>query len=89
MATLAHKGLVESMPGAEDRRTTVLSLTDAGRKAARTVSEIEQDLYATLALVLSEDQLAAALPVLRALVAQLPAGQALQRRIEDADPRDA
>jgi hypothetical protein len=32
---------------------------------------------------LDDDQVAAVLPVLRALVVRLPAGQALQRRIAD------
>ncbi len=87
MATLVSKGLVQSTAGSADRRTTLQSLTTEGLEAARTVSRIEQDLYSALALVLSDDQVNAALPVLRALVAQLPAGQALQRRIDDR-PKD-
>ncbi len=83
MATLARKGLVESTEGAADRRTVRLSLTNQGRAAARTVSRIEKDFYAALAAFLEEDQVAAALPVLRQLVEQLPAGQALQRRLDD------
>jgi len=83
MATLADKGLVQSTPGSADRRTTLQSLTNEGRKAARTVSQIEQDLYSNLTAVLSDNELEAALPALRSLVAQLPAGQALRRRIDD------
>jgi len=83
MSTLTHKGFVASTAGSADRRTTVLSLTAAGIEAARTVSEIEQHLYAALGMILDDDQVANALPVLRALVAQLPTGQALQRRIND------
>jgi MarR family transcriptional regulator, organic hydroperoxide resistance regulator len=86
MSTLTHKGLVESTAEPEDRRTTQLSLTSTGIDAARTVSHIERDLYDVLALILADDQVAAALPVLRALVAELPAGQALQRRIADRIP---
>jgi MarR family transcriptional regulator, organic hydroperoxide resistance regulator len=86
MSTLTHKGLVESTAGAADRRTTLLSLTSAGNDTARTVSQIEQDLYRTLTLILDYDQVAAVLPVLRALVGQLPTGQALQRRIADRVP---
>lgn len=86
MSTLAHKGLVESTVGSTDRRTTQLSLTPAGIDAARTVSEIEQNLYGALSAVLDDDQVAAVLPVLRIAVGQLPAGQALQRRIADKDP---
>jgi DNA-binding MarR family transcriptional regulator len=83
MSTLSQKGLVESTTGSEDRRTTLLSLTAAGKKAARAVSRIEQDLYAGLTLMLGDNDLADALCVLRALVAELPTGQALQRRIAD------
>ncbi|OBA83378.1 hypothetical protein A9W99_08675 [Mycobacterium sp. 1164966.3] len=83
MSTLAQKRLVESTVGSSDRRTTLLSLTPAGVAAARTVSQIEQDLYKAMGFTLSDDQVAAALPALRALVKQLPAGQALQRRITD------
>lgn len=80
MSTLTRKGLVESGADPADGRRTLLSLTADGAKAARQVSAIEQDLYAGLALVLDESQLEAALPVLRALVGQLPTGAALQRR---------
>lgn len=83
MSTLTHKGFVESSAGSADRRTTLLSLTPAGIDAARTVSQIEQNLYAALAIILDDNQLSAALPVLRTLVGQLPAGQALRRRITD------
>jgi DNA-binding MarR family transcriptional regulator len=86
MSTLAHKGLVASTTGADDRRTTLLSLTATGAEAARTVSQIEQDLYSVLGLILDDAQVAAALPALRALVMELPAGQALQRRMSDQAP---
>ncbi len=86
MSTLTHKGLVEATAGSADRRTTQLSLTPAGIDAARTVSQIEQNLYAALTMILDDDQISAVLPVLRTLVRQLPAGHALQRRITDKDP---
>jgi DNA-binding MarR family transcriptional regulator len=86
MSTLAHKGLVESSTGPDDRRTTLLSLTPSGVDAARTVSEIEKNLYQVLGSILSDEQVAAVLPVLRTLVAQLPAGQALRQRIADRAP---
>lgn len=85
MSTLARKGLVEPMADPEDGRTTLLALTAAGEDAARTVTRIEEDLYAGLRLLVDDDQLAAALPVLRALVGALPAGVALQRRMADKD----
>jgi DNA-binding MarR family transcriptional regulator len=86
MSTLTHKALVESAVGSADGRTTLLSLTSAGIDAARTVSQIEQDFYEVVTIALGDARVAAALPVLRALVGQLPAGQALQRRIADRGP---
>jgi DNA-binding MarR family transcriptional regulator len=83
LSTLAHKGLVESIAGSADRRATLLSLTSAGIAAARTVSQIELNLYEAITMILDDDQVAAVLPVLRALVGPLPAGQALQLRIAD------
>ena len=86
MSTLTHTGMVESTVGSADRRTTLLSLTPAGIDAARAVSQIEHNLYGALTAILDDDQVAAALPVLRTLVGQLPAGEALQRRIADKAP---
>jgi DNA-binding MarR family transcriptional regulator len=86
MSALTHKGLVESTAGSPDRRTTLLSLSPEGMAAARAVSEIEQNLYMALTSILDDDQVAAALQALRTVVGQLPAGQALQRRIADRDP---
>ena len=82
-STLARKGLVESSSDPSDRRITLVSLTTAGAEAAQAVGRVEQDLYAALSMMLDEKQVAAAVPVLRALVDQLPAGAALQRRIAD------
>lgn len=88
MSTLARKNLVRSSAGETDRRTIHLTLTDKGVEAARIIGQIEQDLYAGLRLVIEDDQLASTLPVLRGLVAALPAGIALQRRIEDKKAPD-
>lgn len=54
--TLTHKGLVEATAGSVDRRTTVLSLTTAGIDAAKTVRQIEHDLYAGLGFIVGEDR---------------------------------
>jgi DNA-binding MarR family transcriptional regulator len=88
MTTLARKDLVQSSAGAEDRRTIHLTLTPKGAEAARIIGQIEQDLYAGLRLLISDDELASTLPVLRGFVAPLPAGLALQRRIEDKESPD-
>lgn len=83
MSTLTRKGLVDSAADPADARATLLSLTRAGMAAARAISHIEEDLYAVLTSVLTDRQINAVLPVLRALVDQQPTGQALQRRIAD------
>jgi DNA-binding MarR family transcriptional regulator len=83
MSTLARKDLVASGADPADGRNTLLSLTPAGVDAARAVKRVEADLYAFLGTLLDDDQVDAALPILRALVGQLPTGAALQRRIAD------
>jgi DNA-binding MarR family transcriptional regulator len=83
MSTLARKGLVEPGADPDDGRTTLLSLTPAGVEAARAVSTVEEALYAGLSSLVSDRQLRSALPVLRALVAAAPTGEALARRIAD------
>lgn len=83
MSTLMRKGLVESSADPADARATMLSLTPLGARTARAVTKVEQDLYAGLGSVLDEASVRAALPLLRALVASLPTGQALARRIAD------
>jgi DNA-binding MarR family transcriptional regulator len=83
MSTLAGKGLVQSSGDPADGRITLLSLTPAGTDAAAAVQQIEQDLYAALSLMVDDHQVSAALQVLRALVAPLQTGEALNRRIAD------
>lgn len=83
MSTLARKGLVSSDADPSDGRITLVSLTPAGQAAAREVTRIEKELYASLGLVINDRQLAAAVPVLRTLVAAMPTGAALRRRIAD------
>lgn len=83
MSALQRKGLVQAEAGAVDRRTTVIGLTPAGAAAAQRVGEIEQQLYAGLRGALDDEQVESARALLAGLVAELPAGQALRRRIED------
>jgi MarR family transcriptional regulator, organic hydroperoxide resistance regulator len=84
--TLVKKGLVVSEADASDARATRLHLTAAGKRAAKQVGVAEQRLRAALAPALEPRALAATNELLRGLVAELPAGRALARRI--AEERD-
>ncbi|HZP15617.1 MAG TPA: MarR family transcriptional regulator [Nocardioides sp.] len=83
ISTLARKGLVSLSADATDGRATQVALTPAGADAAAAVARTERDLYAFLATVIDDEQLEAAADALRGLVADLPTGMALQRRIDD------
>jgi DNA-binding MarR family transcriptional regulator len=83
MSTLTRKGLVASGADAADGRITLLALTPAGAEAAAAVTGVEQEMYSLFAAVLGDQDVEDALPVLRALVSELPTGAALRRRIDD------
>jgi MarR family transcriptional regulator, organic hydroperoxide resistance regulator len=82
-STLVKKGLVASEADVSDARATRLYLTAAGKRAAKQVAAAEQRLYQALAPALDPQALAAANDLLRALVAERPAGRALARRIAE------
>jgi len=83
MSTLTRKGLVTSRADASDGRITLISLTRSGEHATRAITEVEQQMYSAFDAVLGDHSVADALPVLRALVGELPTGEALRRRIDD------
>ena len=85
MSTLTRKGLVKSSADPSDGRITLLSLTRSGIQAAREVTRVEREMYSVFASMLGDQDVAQALPVLRALVEQLPTGEALRRRIDDKE----
>ncbi|MFC5924768.1 MarR family winged helix-turn-helix transcriptional regulator [Micromonospora vulcania] len=64
-----------------DRRHVELSLTDEGRRIARQVGHIESELYAAIDAALAGHQLEQITGFLWNLVADQPAGEALQRRM--------
>ena len=83
---LTAVGLVHRQVSAHDRRHIELSLTDEGKALARRITVIEDDLYQVIDAAAEGRDLDQVTGFLRALVADLPAGQALARRIAAGEP---
>ena len=80
VSTVVAAGLIERTEHPDDRRAVALSLTSAGRRAARAVAAAERQLHDWLGAALSEREAAALVRGLRKLVAGRPAGDAIARR---------
>jgi DNA-binding MarR family transcriptional regulator len=80
VASLVDAGLLERGERPGDRRAVELSLTRAGRTAARRVGEAERELHAWIGAALGDREVATASKALRKLVAGRPAGEAIDRR---------
>ncbi|MHB8958116.1 MAG: MarR family winged helix-turn-helix transcriptional regulator [Candidatus Limnocylindrales bacterium] len=80
VAGLVEAGLVASRPSAGDGRAAELSLTAAGRAATDGVRRVEAGLHAAIAGAGTERELGAAVGLIRRLVADRPAGRALELR---------
>lgn len=72
---------VERRPGRQDRREVEITLTAHGRQLARRITEIEDRLYRALDAAVAGHDVDELLGFLRDFVADLPAGQALTRRV--------
>ncbi|AWS40318.1 MarR family winged helix-turn-helix transcriptional regulator [Streptosporangium sp. 'caverna'] len=86
---LASAGLVNRQVSAHDRRHIELSLTEEGLRLARLIIEIEEDLYRSIDAAAEGHDLDEITGFLRTFVADLPAGQALARRVateQEASP---
>jgi len=79
---LVTTGAIERTPGAHDRREVELTLTAKGKRLARRIATIEDALYRTLDRAAAGRNVDETLGLLRTFVNDLPAGQALIRRIE-------
>ena len=80
VSSVVAAGLLERGERPGDRRAVELTLTTAGRSAARRVAEAERRLHAALAGALTERDVAATVRALRKLVDGRPAGNAIERR---------
>ncbi len=80
VAGLIEAGLVERRPSSEDGRVSELRLTAAGKAAVEGVRRVEEALHAAIEAAGSEAELAGVLAVLRRLVADRPAGRAIEFR---------
>jgi DNA-binding MarR family transcriptional regulator len=81
---LTAVGLVDRQVSALDRRHIELSLTEKGARLVRQVAEIEEDLYRSIDAAAGGRDIDQITGFLRTFVADLPAGQALARRVDAA-----
>ncbi|HEY2831147.1 MAG TPA: MarR family transcriptional regulator [Sporichthyaceae bacterium] len=75
-------GLVERRSDAGDRRYLQLSLTPEGERLATAVAAIEEFLYSSIEAATEGLETDAVLAFLHNLIDTLPAGQALNKRLE-------
>ncbi len=77
---LVTSGLVSRVEAATDRRQVSLTLTADGRRVARRVAAIEEQLYRELDAASAGHDTAGIIAFLRGFVEDLPAGEAVARR---------
>jgi DNA-binding MarR family transcriptional regulator len=80
VATVVAAGLAQRSEHSDDRRAVAISLTRAGKAAARKVSDAERALHDGLAAALSPNDVDAIVRGLRKLLRDRPAGAAITRR---------
>jgi len=77
---LVEAGLVERRAAEDDRRRIELTLTPAGRRLARRVEKVRQELFDASRPHVDEKRLAATTGVLLQLLEDTPAGELITRR---------
>jgi len=78
--TLVNRDIVERREDTTDRRQVVLMLTTAGKKLDRAVRKVEDAMYAQIGAQLGGEGVAAALQLLRPMLAGSLPGNAIARR---------
>jgi MarR family transcriptional regulator, organic hydroperoxide resistance regulator len=77
---LVSAELVSRVPGEHDRRQVELTLTPAGRRLARRVADVEDEIHRSIEAAGSPRELATVVGYLRTLVDGQPAGNAVALR---------
>lgn len=87
---LVAAGAVERRPGQHDRREVQLTLTPHGQQLASRIATIERAMYRAIDTASAGRGVDEVVGFLRAFVAGLPAGEALERRValRADDPAD-
>jgi len=80
---LVTAGLVSRVESPTDRRQVSLTLTADGRRVARRVATVEEQLYLKLDAATAGHDTSGVIALLRDFVADLPAGMAVARRRSD------
>lgn len=78
---LVSKGTIDRRQNRHDRREVKLMLTAYGHQLAQHVQQIEEEIHGRIKAALGGQDIDATLDLLRRFVGDLPAGQALTRRI--------
>lgn len=79
---LVSKGAIDRRQNPQDRREVELMVTTEGHQLAQHVQQIEEAIHDRIRDAVGGHDLEATLDLLRRFVANLPAGQALTRRIK-------
>jgi DNA-binding MarR family transcriptional regulator len=82
---LVVAGLIRRIEAIHDRRHVELTLTGTGKRLARRVADVEEQLYADLQAAGEGHDITAVIGLLRAVVAGTPAGAAIARRASRDD----
>lgn len=83
---LVAAGLVRKAPDPADKRAILLSLTPTGQALVASVTAVEAAMYDVIDDALVGHDVDRLLVALRALVGDLPSGQALERRMSAPRP---
>lgn len=85
---LVPLGAVDRRPSTADRRNVQLALTSEGERLVAAIEEVEEQIYRLIDSAATGADTDAVLGFLRNIVSDLPAGQALARRVALEEPND-
>lgn len=85
---LVGAGLVDRQVSEHDRRHVQLTLTKEGVHVAGEITEIEQQIYATIDSIAAGHKVDELIGFLRTLIKDLPSGRAMARRAQGRVPSE-